>query len=78
MSGRKNFYCVLLGAAIGFMFCIFAPLDIFFANKDEFWFSLLQLLPALFPAFAGITLIISVLLIAVQKSKAAPFIYGFL
>ncbi len=78
MSGRKNFYCVLLGAAIGFMFCIFAPLDIFFANKDEFWFSLLQLLPVLFPAFAGITLIISVLLIAVQKSKAAPFIYGFL
>lgn len=83
MSDRKNVPCVLLGIAMGFMFCIFAPLDIFFANRNEFWFSLSQLLPVLILTFVGITLLISIFLIAVQKitvqkSAAASSIYGFL
>lgn len=83
MSVRKNVPCVLLGIAMGFMFCVFAPLDIFFANRNEFWFSLLQLLPVLLFTFVGITLLISIFLIivqkiTVQKSAAASSIYGFL
>lgn len=78
MNVRKNLHCVLLGIAIGFMFCIFAPLDIFFTNRNEFWFSLSQLLPVLLPAFISVALIISFFLIAIQKSGAASSIYGFL
>lgn len=74
----KKLSSVLLGAAIAFMFFIFAPLDAFFANKDEFWFSLFQLLPMLVITFVGFTVIFSVFMLLIQRSKAAPYIYGFL
>lgn len=76
--GRQDFYCVLLGAAMGFMFCVFAPLDAFFANKNEFWFSLSQLLPMLALTFVGFTFLFSIIMILVQRTKAAPYIYGLL
>ncbi len=76
--GRQDFYCVLLGAAIGFMFCIFAPLDAFFANKNEFWFSLSQLLPMLGITFVSFTVIFSIFMILAQRTKAASYIYGVL
>lgn len=60
---KRQRHCVLLGAATAFMFCIFAPLDAFFANRDEFWFSLPQLLPALAIAFLGCAALFSVLLL---------------
>lgn len=70
--------CILLGAAIGFMFCIFAPLDAFFANRDEFWFSLEQLFPVLMIAFLAVAVISITLMLLIQVCKAAPAIYGFL
>lgn len=75
---KQNLCCVLLGVAICFMFCVFAPLDAFFANKNEFWFSLSQLLPMLAIIFAIFTVIFSALMFLIQMSKVAPYIYGFL
>lgn len=77
VNGQKM-CSALLGAAIGFMFCIFAPLDIFFANKDEFWFSLQHLLPVLVITFLIFTAIFSIIMLFVQATKAATYIYGFL
>lgn len=75
---KQSLSCVLLAAALGFMFCVFAPLDAFFANKDEFWFSISQLLPVLFVTFSIFTVVLSTLLLLVQRSKAAPYLYCFL
>lgn len=70
--------CALLGAAMGFMFCVFAPLDIFFANEDEFWFSLQHLLPVLAITFLIFTVIFFIMMFLAQFTKAASYIYGFL
>ena len=66
----------LLGIAIAFMFCVFAPLDAFFANRDEFWFSLSQLLPVLLLTFLGVAVTFSFAMGAVQRRKTGPYIYG--
>jgi len=76
--GKQNFHGVLLGAAMGFMFCIFAPLDAFFANKNEFWFSLSQLLPMLVITFAGFTVLFSIFMLLMRRTRAASYIYGVL
>lgn len=73
---KRQRHCVLLGAATAFMFCIFAPLDAFFANRDEFWFSLPQLLPALAIAFLGCAALFSVLLLLLHRGRAASWVYG--
>ena len=72
------FSCLVLSIAVGFMFCVFAPLDAFFTNRSEFWFSLLQLLPVLILVFICFTAIFAILLFLTQKSKAALSIYSFL
>ena len=74
---RQNYCSILLGIAIAFMFCVFAPLDAFFANRDEFWFSLSQLLPVLLLTFLGVAVTFSFAMGAVQRRKAGPYIYGF-
>ncbi len=74
---KQDFYGVLLGTAIAFMFCVFAPLDAFFANRDEFWYSLSQLLPVLAITFVGFTVVFSIFIFFLQRSKAVLYIYGF-
>lgn len=37
--------------ALCFMLCLYAPLELFFANRDEFWFDVYILLPILFITF---------------------------
>lgn len=69
---------LLLVISMGFMFCFFAPLDAFFANRDEFWFSLPQLLPILAITFVLSTTIFFILTLLIHASKAASVIYGFL
>lgn len=75
---RRESCGILLGTAIAFMFCLFAPLDAFFANRDEFWFSLSQLLPMLAVVFVATAAVLSVFTVIVQRTKAAPYVYGFL
>ncbi len=68
------FLCVVSG----FMVCIFAPLETFFTNESEFWFTITQLLSVLlivYVLFVAIFLGIGVL---IGKSKRKIEIYSFL
>ena len=49
---RYLYVWIILDLAICFMLCIFAPIDIFYANRDEYWFTLGQM----FPSIAGVFL----------------------
>lgn len=52
MDTKNNFYkYIFLDIAISFMLSIFAPLEIYFSNKQEFWFSISQLLSVCFLIF---------------------------
>ena len=62
-SVKKNLqFCTLslLNFTICFMVCVFAPLDVYFANIEEFWFGVCQLLP-----ICGIALITTFLILEV-------------
>lgn len=74
---KQYLYSALLGASLAFMFCVFAPLDTFFANREEFWFSLAQLLPVLAITFVVGTVIFSVFMWFVRRRKGFLYIYGF-
>lgn len=46
--GKKEFIsAMLMSMALGFMLCLYAPLELYFNNKNEFWFDLYTLLPIL-------------------------------
>ena len=73
---------LLWALATAFMFMVFAPLDAFFANENEFWFRLYQLLPMVLLCFAAV---LAVLFLAAELlyrktggRKAGTVIYTFL
>lgn len=51
INNKRFFAWTILNFATSFMFCVFAPIDAFFANAEEFWFSLYQMLPICFMSF---------------------------
>lgn len=48
---------VILSAATCFMFFLYAPLELYFTNKDEFWYDIWVLFPVLFCVFLLFTAI---------------------
>lgn len=44
---------VILSGAAGFMFFLYAPLELYFSNKNEFWFDFYTLIPVLLVGFAA-------------------------
>lgn len=52
---------VILSGAVGFMFFLYAPLELYFSNKKEFWFDFYTVAPILFVAFLAVTVLGSVL-----------------
>lgn len=48
---EKRISWSILGTAFAFMLCVFAPIDAYFANKGEFWFSFEQIIPIIVVAF---------------------------
>ena len=77
---EKNFikYWILLLFAISFCFCIFAPLEIFFSNKSEFWFHLGHLLPIVILVFVSVFVVLTLITIPLSMTKVAVDIYSFL
>ena len=67
---------VLLCLALGFMLCVFAPLDAFFANGSEYWFNLSHLLPVCAISFAAVFLILAVIGLGLAHLKFFPAIYA--
>lgn len=54
---RKIMPGIILSMAVGFMFFLYAPLELYFTNKNEFWFDFYKIIPILSVAF----LIVSIL-----------------
>lgn len=73
MKPYKNY--LFLCVALCFMLCVFAPLEIFFTNKDEFWFSLKQLLPIVMSTFIATSVILLLIGYFLKKSKVFKYIY---
>lgn len=71
---NKSWY--VLEICIAFMLCIFAPLEMFFLNASEFWFSLSQLLPILLLVFVVFNLLIGGAIHFIQKSRNSNIFYS--
>lgn len=50
---KGNIYkgIILLSISFSFMFFLYAPLEVFLGNTNEFWFDILHLLPIISVAF---------------------------
>lgn len=75
-SSNKSW--IALSFCCTFMLCFFAPLEAYFANQEEFWFSLMQILPVILGVFILSFIIFSIIFMLVKKLKSAVWIYGFL
>ncbi len=65
-----------LSIALCFMLSVFAPLETFFTNETEFWFSLFQLLPLLLMTFVISAVLVTAIFFFLQKSKLSMYIYS--
>lgn len=61
---------VWLSAAVCFMLCLYAPLELLFTNQDEFWFDAYLLTPIMFVAFA-VLCAVSILVLALLHRAGA-------
>lgn len=68
---------LVMDLAISFMLCIFATVDSFYANKDEFWFTIWQMLSVSIVPFLILLIILCGLSIILKKSKASDYIFAF-
>ena len=69
---------IFLSVASSFMICVFAPLEAYFANQKEFWFTFLQILPMVLIVFALSVVTLTFVLLCLKKTKLAVWIYVFL
>lgn len=72
---------IVISCAVSFLFCVFAPLDLYFQNKEEFWFDVYTLLPVVLLMFfvfalAG-SLLLAVLFYVNQRCYQCVWIAGF-
>lgn len=54
---------IVISIAIAFLLCIFAPLDLYFNNQEEFWFDLYTMLPLTAGMFVIAALVLSILMV---------------
>lgn len=67
----------LLSVAAGFMLFLYAPLEIYFNNKYEFWFDFYDLIPICLMMFAIFTSVSFLLAFVISKINAKLY-HGFL
>lgn len=79
MNGwNSNILCwLVLCLEFSFMLCIFAPLNVFFPNQTEFWFSLTDILPMMILAFLIITSILAIIGLVFAKRNLFVFLFDF-
>lgn len=77
MDNRKErrvsylFWCI----SISFMLFVFAPLEIYFTNKNEFWFGLKQLFPVVMVCFISGIFLLGGIYFVISKSKWFSTVY---
>ncbi len=68
------------GVFVSIVFFVFAPIELYFTNQSEFWFSLTQILPIFFLLTILTIVLLAVLLYCMPERKAGffeAFVYGF-
>lgn len=71
-EGKRAWF--ILGIVISFMFSIFGPLELYFTNKKEFWFSLEDLFPVVIIIFIAVSVIILLIGNWIEKKKNSIYI----
>ncbi len=66
-----------LAFEFSFMLCIFAPLDLYFSNKDEYWFTITQLLSVAFLISIAFLIVLLICFFGFSKMKKSEYIYAF-
>ncbi len=69
---------VVVSAALAFMLCLYAPLELFMSGQDEFWFSLDTLVPVLLILFAVIFAVLFLALLVLRLIGKTPYNIGLL
>ncbi len=69
---------LILNISFCFMICIFAPIEAYYTNKNEFWFNIQQLLNVLIPAFVIVTIILMIIFFYLNITKYSEYFYAFL
>lgn len=69
---------LILNISFGFMICIFAPIEAYYTNKNEFWFNIQQLLSVSVPVFVITTIILMVIFFYLSMTKYFEYFYVFL
>ena len=74
---------LLFSFVFSFMLCVFAPLDFYFTNSGEYWFSPAQLLAVCGVVFAAVFLLLALLSLLLIKPRfsrklLAAFFFLFL
>lgn len=77
MNERSSSW-ICLGFAYSFMICVFAPLEAYFANQEEFWFTFWQVLPMVLFVFVVSFIVFSFIFLCLKKTKPAVWIYTFI
>lgn len=68
--------CICLSAATFFMFCVFAPTELYFNNRSEFFYDVFIMLPPMLCLFAALSALSSIVLILLGRTKVFDLIFG--
>ena len=68
---------LLLAFAFSFMVCIFSPIDVYYANADEFWFSLGQMLSVCLIVFFLVFVLLALFFFIIGRLKFSQGIMAF-
>lgn len=71
----KKFPPLALAASLSFLVALYAPLELYFTNRDDFWFDFTSLLPCCLAMFAGCWAAGAILLLFLRRW---PRLYGIL
>jgi len=60
-AGKERYGGVIVCFGIAFLLCVFAPLDIFFTNKKEFWYDFKTIFPYALASFLALGVVLTCL-----------------
>ena len=65
---------IIIVLTFTFNIIVFAPIEIFYTNKNDFWFKLADILPVIIALFAIVTILLGVVAILLKNKKKEIFL----
>ena len=78
MNTRNTISSIVLSFALSFMLCIFAPIEAWYANADEFWFSLGQMVAICAVVFLIVFVVLTAVSYLLSKTKIFNYYLAFM